>query len=137
MATPDVQDILANFEFRNQIPRLSKADVLGLWNIRYAQQHKLITTFDEKSLYSTYAGLMFRSMRSGIEEAHGRGTAVQWNWIREHNGITPMADGKYTVDNLCDGCSQQNDCEIQCPSPGDPRVPDGSPFTNYPLRGGE
>jgi len=75
-----------------------KADVLGLWNIRYAQQHQLITSFDEKSLYATYAGLMFRSMRFGVEEAHGRGTAVQWNWIREHGGVTPMADGKFTVD---------------------------------------
>ena len=75
-----------------------KADVLGLWNIRYAQQHNLITSFDEKQLYATYAGLMFRSMRFGVEEAHGRGTAVQWNWIRENGGVTPMADGKYTID---------------------------------------
>ena len=41
---------------------------------------------------------MFRSMRFGIEEAHGRGTAVQWNWIREHGGVTPMSDGRFTVD---------------------------------------
>jgi hypothetical protein len=75
-----------------------KADVLGLWNIRYAQQHSLITSFDEKQLYATYTGLMFRSMRFGVEEAHGRGTAVQWNWIREHGGVTPMADGRFTVD---------------------------------------
>ena len=27
--SPGVQDILENFEFRNQIPRLSKADALG------------------------------------------------------------------------------------------------------------
>src|SRR5689334_2435486 len=27
--SPNVQDILDNFEFRNQIPRLSKADALG------------------------------------------------------------------------------------------------------------
>jgi hypothetical protein len=27
--SPNVQDILLNFEFRNQIPRLSKADALG------------------------------------------------------------------------------------------------------------
>src|SRR5271156_807837 len=27
--SPNVQDILDNFEFRNQIPRLSKGDVLG------------------------------------------------------------------------------------------------------------
>ena len=75
-----------------------KADVLGLWNIRYAIDQKLITSFDERQLYATYAGLMFRSMRFGINEAHGRGTAVQWNWIREKGGVTPTAAGKYTVD---------------------------------------
>jgi len=75
-----------------------KADVLGLWNIRYAQQHNLITSFDEKQLYATYAGLMFRSMRFGITEAHGRGVAVQWNWIRENGGITPSSNGKFTID---------------------------------------
>ena len=75
-----------------------KADVLGLWNIRYAIDHRLITTFDERQLYATYTGLMFRSMRFGINEAHGRGTAVQWNWIREKGGVTPNASGKYIVD---------------------------------------
>jgi peptidase M49-like protein len=75
-----------------------KADVLGLWNIRYALQHNLIATFDEKQLYATYAGLMFRSMRFGVAEAHGRGVAVQWNWIREKGGVMPAAGGKYTID---------------------------------------
>jgi Peptidase family M49 len=75
-----------------------KADVLGLWNIRYALDQKLISSFDERQLYATYAGLMFRSMRFGIDEAHGRGTAVQWNWIREKGGVAPIAAGKYTVD---------------------------------------
>jgi hypothetical protein len=74
-----------------------KADVLGLWNIRYAIDRGWIKSFDEKQLYSTYAGLMFRSMRFGIGEAHGRGTAVQWNWIREKGGVVP--NGKtFTVD---------------------------------------
>ncbi|HEX3111005.1 MAG TPA: peptidase, partial [Thermoanaerobaculia bacterium] len=75
-----------------------KADVLGLWNIRYAIDKKWLTSFDEQQLYVTYAGLMFRSMRFGVGEAHGRGTAVQWNWIREKGGVTPEANGKYTVD---------------------------------------
>lgn len=75
-----------------------KADVLGLWNIGYAQKEKLITSFDERQLYATYTGLMFRSMRFGIGEAHGRGVAVQWNWIRERGGIVPAGGGKFTVD---------------------------------------
>lgn len=76
----------------------SKADVLGIWNIVYAQKHGLLKSFDEKQLYATYAGLMFRSMRFGIGEAHGRGVAIQWNWLREKGGIAPGADGRFTVD---------------------------------------
>lgn len=76
----------------------TKADVLGLWNIVYARNHNLLSTFDEQQLYATYTGLMFRSMRFGIGEAHGRGTALQWNWLREKGGIVPSAGGRFRVD---------------------------------------
>ena len=75
-----------------------KADVLGVWNILYAQQHGLLTAFNEQQLFATYAGLMFRSTRFGVGEAHGRGTAVQWNWIREKGAVTPASGGRFTVD---------------------------------------
>jgi hypothetical protein len=75
-----------------------KADVLGQWNMLYARDHKLLTSFDEKQQWVTYAGLMFRSMRFGIDEAHGRGTAVQWNWMREKGAIVPAANGTFSVD---------------------------------------
>jgi hypothetical protein len=75
-----------------------KADVVGLWNIMYARQHNLLNAFDERQLFATYTGLMFRSMRFGIGEAHGRGTAVQWNWLREAGAVTPKGDGTYTMD---------------------------------------
>jgi len=77
-----------------------KADVLGIWNILYAQEHKLLSSFNEEQLFATYAGLHFRSMRFGIDEAHGRGTAVQWNWLREKGAIVAAADGTFTVDNV-------------------------------------
>jgi hypothetical protein len=75
-----------------------KADVLGVWNTLFAQNRKLLTSFDERQLLATYAGLMFRSTRFGVGEAHGRGTAVQWNWLREKEAVTPIAGGKFTVD---------------------------------------
>jgi hypothetical protein len=75
-----------------------KADVLGVWNILYAMDKKLLTSFNEQQLYATYAGLHFRSMRFGLDEAHGRGTAIQWNWLRERGAIVPQADGTFSVD---------------------------------------
>jgi hypothetical protein len=50
-------------------------------------------------------------------------------------GIGPQPDVCDGRDNLCDGCSARRDCPIDCPSPGDPRVPLGAPFEDYPLRG--
>ncbi|HEX9983763.1 MAG TPA: peptidase [Thermoanaerobaculia bacterium] len=75
-----------------------KADAVGLWNVLYAFDQKLITNFDERQLFATYTGLMFRSMRFGLDEAHGRGTAVQWNWLREKGAIMPAGNGTFTVD---------------------------------------
>ena len=75
-----------------------KADVLGVWNILFAQNHKLLSSFDERQLFATYVGLMFRGTRFGIAEAHGRGTAVQWNWLREKGAVKPAAGGRFTVD---------------------------------------
>jgi len=54
--------------------------------------------WDERQLAATYTGLMFRSMRFGINEAHGRGTAVQWNWFREKGFVTGSSDGHYAAD---------------------------------------
>jgi hypothetical protein len=76
-----------------------KADVVGVWNILYAQDEKfLASSFNEQQLFATYVGLHFRSLRFGIDEAHGRGTAVQWNWLREKGAIVPNADGTFKVD---------------------------------------
>ncbi len=75
-----------------------KADTLGIWNILYAFDKKLVTSFDERQLFVTYAGLMFRSMRFGIDSAHGRGVAVQWNWMRENGAINRTSEGRYTLD---------------------------------------
>ncbi|HEX8617891.1 MAG TPA: peptidase [Thermoanaerobaculia bacterium] len=75
-----------------------KADVLGVWNILYAMEHKLLASFNEQQLFATYAGLHFRSMRFGVDEAHGRGTAIQWNWLREQGAIVPAENGTFHVD---------------------------------------
>jgi Peptidase family M49 len=75
-----------------------KADVVGVWNILYAQREGILTSFNEQQLFATALGLYFRSMRFGIDEAHGRGTAIQWNWLREKGAILANNDGTFTAD---------------------------------------
>ena len=76
----------------------AKADVVGEWNILYAMDQGLISDFTTDELYVTVVGLMFRSMRFGLDAAHGRGNAVQWNWYREKGAIVPTTAGRYRVD---------------------------------------
>ncbi len=75
-----------------------KADTVGVWNIYYAMDNGLIDGFSEDQLHATYAGLLFRSMRFGLDAAHGGGAAIQWNWYRENGAITPNLQGRFTVD---------------------------------------
>ncbi|HEX5135177.1 MAG TPA: peptidase [Thermoanaerobaculia bacterium] len=75
-----------------------KADVTGLWNILLALDRGWLTGISEAQLFSTYNGLMFRGMRFGIDEAHGQGTAIQWNWFREKGAISPAPEGRFQTD---------------------------------------
>ena len=74
-----------------------KADVVGAWNVLYAMDRKWLTGYGEDVLFTTDAGLMFRSMRFGLDDAHGGGTAVQWNWYREKKAIDRAAGGRFRV----------------------------------------
>jgi hypothetical protein len=56
-------------------------------------------------------------------------------WGACEGGILPDPEACTGRDDLCNGCSEARICPIDCPSPGDPRVPIGQPFTDYPLRG--
>lgn len=100
IAQPDGTRVEVRIPLKNLYSSIEecKADVLGIWNLLYAQNHQLLTAFNDRQLFVTYAGLMFRSMRFGINEAHGRGTAVQWNWLREKGAIVPVGGGRYSVD---------------------------------------
>jgi len=96
---PDGKKVEARILLKNLYSTIEecKADVLGVWNLFYAMDKKLLTAFNERQLLATNTGLMFRSMRFGIDEAHGRGTAIQWNWYRERGAIVPAAGARFTV----------------------------------------
>jgi hypothetical protein len=49
-------------------------------------------------MYVTYLASMFRSIRFGINEAHGQGVAMQLNYFLDHGGVTVSADGSFAVD---------------------------------------
>ena len=76
-----------------------KADVAGVYNLLFMiQKGEFPKAFREQLLVSTFIGL-FRSVRFGIGEAHGRGAAVQINRFLEAGGARwDAAEGRFTVD---------------------------------------
>ena len=50
-----------------------------------------------KTLGPTYLAGMFRGARFGLNEAHGKGTAVQLNWLLDAGAYRVGADGRFTL----------------------------------------
>jgi hypothetical protein len=85
----------------------AKADVTGLFALQYMMEHAAamgldkILPADEKAqrqLYVTYLASTFRSLRFGLTEAHGKGTAMQVNYLLDRGAFVQNADGTFSVD---------------------------------------
>jgi hypothetical protein len=75
----------------------AKADVSGLFALQFlVDREKLDRSFND-TMYTTYLASMFRSIRFGINEAHGRGVAIQLNYFLDNGGVTVAQDGTFAV----------------------------------------
>lgn len=79
--SPNVQDILINFEFRNQIPRLSKADALGMLIERFLDRDINISPFpvgDMPGLDNHSMGTMFEELVRRFNEENNEEAGEHW-----------------------------------------------------------
>ncbi|MGH8360821.1 MAG: dipeptidyl-peptidase 3 family protein, partial [Pseudomonas sp.] len=85
----------------------AKADVTGLFALQYMMDHaqemglSKVLPFDEaaqRQLYTTFLASSFRSLRFGLSDAHGKGMAVQFNYLTDKGGFVQQADGTFSVD---------------------------------------
>lgn len=75
----------------------AKADATGLFMLQYLYDHKLLAG-NERQLYTTFLASSFRTLRFGIHEAHGKGMAMQVNYLTDKGAFVAKADGTYSVD---------------------------------------
>ena len=84
-----------------------KADVTGLFALQYMMDHAkemgLAGTLasDEaaqRQLYTTYLASSFRSLRFGLNDAHGKGMAIQFNFLVDQGAFVRNGDGTFAVD---------------------------------------
>ncbi len=64
-----------------------KADVMGAYNILYMMEEGELPISEKESFLATYFAGLFRSMRFGIDEAHGIGSAFQYTYFREVGAV--------------------------------------------------
>ena len=76
----------------------AKADVSGLWALKQLADRNLIEPRIAETMYTTFLASAFRSIRFGINEAHGRGIAIQLNYLLDAGAFTVRPDGTFAAD---------------------------------------
>jgi hypothetical protein len=75
----------------------AKADVVGMYGLAWLMDHGALGKNRAEEYYSSYVAGIFRSVRYGVAEAHGRAEMMEFNYLVEQKAVNRMA-GKYTVD---------------------------------------
>jgi hypothetical protein len=76
----------------------AKADVSGLFALQLLVDRGELDKSLAQTMYTTFLASAFRSIRFGINEAHGRGQAIQLNYLLDAGGFKVNADGTFGVD---------------------------------------
>jgi hypothetical protein len=76
----------------------AKADVSGLWALEQLAGQGKVDKAIARAMYTTFLASAFRSIRFGVNEAHGRGIAIQLNYFLDHGAFVVQPDGTFTVD---------------------------------------
>ena len=76
----------------------AKADVSGLWALQYLVDKGSLPKTMQDTMYTTFLASAFRSIRFGVNEAHGRGMALQLNTLLDAGAFRVAGDGTFSVD---------------------------------------
>jgi hypothetical protein len=76
----------------------AKADISGLFALQFLVDRGKLAKQYEQTMYTTFLASCFRSIRFGVNEAHGRGIAIQLNYFLDRGGVRVNPDGTFSVD---------------------------------------
>jgi hypothetical protein len=75
----------------------AKADVSGLWALQQLVNKGVLDKAMERTMYTTFLASMFRSIRFGVDEAHGKGVALQLNYFLDNGAVKVNPDGTFAI----------------------------------------
>jgi hypothetical protein len=76
----------------------AKADVVGMYGLKWLVDHGALPKENLQEYYASYVGGIFRTVRYGTAEAHGRAEMMEFNYLFEQKAVTRDASGRYAVD---------------------------------------
>ncbi len=76
----------------------AKADVVGMFGLKWLIDHGALPKNRLEEYYASYVASIFRTVRFGTGEAHGRAEMMEFNYLTERKAIVRDASGRYTVD---------------------------------------
>lgn len=95
------QDTTVRMQLKNLYSAIeeAKADITGLWALQYLIDKDALDKKLESTIYTTFLASAFRSVRFGVNEAHGKGVALQFNYLIDEGAFkVNEAAGTFSVD---------------------------------------
>ncbi len=82
---PDGSETTVSKELNETYPTIeeAKADVLGIFNTIFLADQGFFSPAFLDTTFVTYLGGMFRSIRFGVQEAHGMANLIEFNYLTE------------------------------------------------------
>jgi hypothetical protein len=75
----------------------AKADVVGMFGLQWLMDHNAMPKQRAEEYYASYVAGIFRTLRFGTGEAHGRAEMMEFNYLLENHALS-YANGRYTID---------------------------------------
>jgi hypothetical protein len=76
----------------------AKADIVGLYGLEWLMNNGAFPKSNANTYYASYVAGVFRSVRFGVAEAHGRAEMMEFNFLTERGAIAQDASGRYVID---------------------------------------
>ncbi|HSB76522.1 MAG TPA: hypothetical protein VLC12_12785, partial [Terriglobales bacterium] len=77
----------------------AKADTVGMFGLKWLVDHGALPKSRLQEYYASYVGGLFRTVRFGTGEAHGRAEMMEFNYLTEQKALgRDSATGRYALD---------------------------------------
>jgi hypothetical protein len=76
----------------------AKADIVGMFALDWLMNRGALPRSRANDYYASYVAGIFRTVRFGVAEAHGRAEMMEFNFLAENHAINRESSGRYVID---------------------------------------